>query len=218
MFFVYRIRCLERRQALNSLWRGITILAMIVAASTAYGNEDAVVETGIIDPGPAIPGSRAPDFRLRDLDQNPVRLSEFRGKPVVLNFFASWCGPCLQELPIIQEAYLEYGNQEFAILGIGYQDSRWAIESLAEDLELTFPIVIDGDNSVGRAYRVIGPPYTFFIDAKGFVVAVVPGAIERETLHKNLGALMENAATILFNNAIESTSYKLANNGKPGEL
>ena len=163
----------------------------IVITSAAGASEQVAAEIGIIKPGVPVPGGTAPDFLLQDLEQNPVRLSGFRGKPVVLNFFASWCSPCLQELPIIQAAYLKATDGEFMILGVSFQDSRWAIEELANDAGLTFPIVIDGDNSVGQAYRVIGPPYTFFIDANGIVVEVVSGAMEQETLQHNLDILLK---------------------------
>ena len=96
---------------------------------------------------------------------------------------------------MIQDAYLRAADQGFIVLGVGYQDSRWAIEELAEDAGLTFPIVIDGDNSVGQAYRVIGPPYTFFIDADGIVIDVVSGAMDLEILQRNLDNLLKPGKT-----------------------
>jgi len=170
------------------------IIAFIIVATSAGGAAgDVDDEIGITESGAPVPGGQAPDFVLRDLAQNPIKLSAFRGRPVVLNFFASWCSPCLLELPIIQEAYLTATDGEFVVLGVSYQDSRWAIEELAEDVGLTFPIVIDGDNSVGQAYEVIGPPYTYFIDADGMIVEVVAGAMDRETLQRNLDVLLKTS-------------------------
>ena len=180
----------RKYRALDILRQTIGLLSIVIT-SAAGASEQVAAEIGIIKPGVPVPGGTAPDFLLQDLEQNPVRLSGFRGKPVVLNFFASWCSPCLQELPIIQAAYLKATDGEFMILGVSFQDSRWAIEELANDAGLTFPIVIDGDNSVGQAYRVIGPPYTFFIDANGIVVEVVSGAMEQETLQHNLDILLK---------------------------
>ncbi len=184
-----------RKQRAPNFFRHAVAVFSIVIASAAGASEDVAAEIGITEPGEAIPGGQAPDFLLRDLEQNPVRLSGFRGKPVVLNFFASWCSPCLQELPIIQDAYSKAADEGFVVLGVGYQDSRWAIEELAEDAGLTFPIVIDGDNSVGQAYRVIGPPYTFFINAAGVIMEVVSGAMEEETLRENLDMLLNTTRT-----------------------
>jgi peroxiredoxin len=167
---------------------GIISLSFIV--TVAGCGADATVEPGIVSPGEPAPGGQAPDFILRDMDKNLVRLSDFRGVPVILNFFASWCGPCLTELPLIQEVHLKAEEQGYAVLGIVFQDSRGAIKALAEAENLTFPMVIDGDDSVGRAYRVIGPPYTFFIDSTGTVVSVIAGAMEKQTLEENLTQLL----------------------------
>ena len=81
-------------------------------------------------------------------------------------------------------------HRGYVIFGVATQDNRGAIEILAEDIQLTFPGVIDGDNSVGLAYRVIGPPYTFFIDANGIVMDVIPGAIKWDTLNQHLDKLL----------------------------
>ncbi len=179
------------RPKARSAPRGRIAAVFLIIVSAVSGAEDSPPEIGITTPGEPVPGGQAPDFLLMDLEQNPVRLSELRGKPVVLNFFASWCSPCLQELPLIQEAHVKFGDGQIVIVGIGYQDSRYAIETLAEDVGLSFTIVIDGDNSVGQAYRVIGPPYTFFIDTEGVVIEVVSGAMETEALELNLAALLE---------------------------
>ncbi len=164
----------------------------LVLATTLTSEMSVSADQGMLEGRTAVAGDRAPDFLLNNLDREPVRLSDFRGTPVVLNFFASWCGPCLTELPLLQAAYLN-ANLGYVVFGVATQDSRGAIEVLADDMKLTFPIVIDGDNSVTRAYRVIGPPYTFFIDANGTVIDVIPGALKQEKLDQLLDKLL-NAA------------------------
>jgi cytochrome c biogenesis protein CcmG/thiol:disulfide interchange protein DsbE len=124
------------------------------------------------------------------MDREIVRLSDFRGKPVVLNFFASWCVPCLVEMPLIQDAHLRAEEAGYVVLGIAVQDSRGALRSLSESMGLTFPMVLDGDNSVGIAYHVVGPPATFFIDENGKIISVVAGTIEEETLEQELAKLL----------------------------
>ena len=194
MLFAIRSRSFRGPLGSNGLRLCIAAGTMVIGG-LAISAEEVAPDTGITASGFAAPGRRAPDFLLQDLEYNFVRLSEFRGKPVVLNFFASWCSPCLRELPLIQDVYEQSLGEDFVILGVGYQDSRSAIESLAEDAGLSFPIVIDGDNSVGRAYRVIGPPYTFFIDANGLVVEVVAGPLEKEVLERNLDTLVRASPT-----------------------
>jgi len=161
-----------------------------VAAFEPDTETDASTEMGVIQAGSPEPGGQAPDFALRDLDKNIVHLSDFRGKPVVLNFFASWCVPCLAEMPYIEEAHLQSEERGFVVLGVAVQDSRGALRSLSESMGLSFPMVLDGDNSVGIAYRVLGPPATFFISEDGEIVSVVAGTIEPETLEQELGKLL----------------------------
>ncbi len=146
-------------------------------------------ELGIVQPGVPEPGGQAPGFALLDMDKQLVRLSDFRGTPVVLNFFASWCGPCLLEMPFIQEAHLQAQEAGYVVLGVVVQDSREAVRSLADSIGLTFPMVIDGDNTVGMAYHVVGPPSTFFLDKNGKVISVVAGPIDEETLEQELAKL-----------------------------
>ena len=146
-------------------------------------------ELGIIHPGSPEPGGQAPDFALRDLEKEVVKLSNFRGQPVVLNFFASWCLPCMAEMPLIQEAHLQAEARGYVVLGIAVQDSRQAIRSLSKSMGLTFPVVFDGDNSVGLAYQVIGPPATFFIDRKGQIISSVLGVMDHEELEGELKKL-----------------------------
>jgi len=108
-----------------------------------------------------------------------------------LNFFASWCGPCLIELPFLQAAHLEAEDKGYVVLGVVFKDSRGAVRELAEAENLTFAMVIDGDNSVGLAYHVVGPPYTFFIDRDGIIIEVISGPLEKETLDASLTQLLE---------------------------
>jgi cytochrome c biogenesis protein CcmG, thiol:disulfide interchange protein DsbE len=166
----------------------------LVLATTLTSEMSVSADLGMLESRAAVAGDRAPDFLLNDLGLTPVRLSDFRGTPVVLNFFASWCGPCLTELPLLQAAHLN-ANLGYVVFGVATQDSRGAIEVLADDMKLTFPIVIDGDNSVTRAYRVIGPPYTFFIDANGTVIDVIPGALKQEKLDQLLDKLLNTTGT-----------------------
>lgn len=148
------------------------------------------VELGIILEGSPEPGGQAPDFALRDLDKQIVHLSDFRGKPVILNFFASWCVPCLTEMPLIQDAHLRSEEEGYVVLGVAVQDSRGALRSLSDSMGLTFPMVLDGDSSVGIAYRILGPPATFFIDQDGEIISVVVGTIEEDTLERELANLL----------------------------
>ena len=180
---------MNSRQTSKLLYLMISVL--LIQASDLLAQEGSPPELGILDPGTAEEGGEAPDFRLRDLDMNLVQLSELRGTPVVLNFFASWCGPCIIEMPYIQAAHDQAADNGYVVLGVAVQDSRLAIEDMMAGGNFTYPAVIDGDSSVKHAYQVLGPPYTFFIDRDGIIQTVVPGALEQETLDLEIAQLLE---------------------------
>ena len=118
-------------------------------------------------------GHLAPDFALRTLEGNTVRLSEFRGQKVVLiNFWATWCPPCRLEMPTMQQIYSEYKDKGFEILAVNIEpDAKQAIRDFVKELRLTFPIALDPDMKVTRKFRVIGLPVSVLIDRQGIVRA-----------------------------------------------
>ena len=137
----------------------------------------------------------APDFTVFDLEGNAVQLSDFSGKPIILNFWASWCGPCKIEMPDFHEKYLEVGN-DIHFLMINMTDgSRETVDSASKfiaDQEYTFPVFYDteSDASAAATYRAYSLPTTFFIDAEGYVIAQAIGAINADTLQKGIDMIL----------------------------
>ena len=125
-------------------------------------------------------GSLAPDFLLESVVGDEVRLSDFRGHPVVLNFWASWCRPCRQEMPLLVDASERYGANGLVVIGLNLQEGRSLIEPFAEDYGIGFPLVIDRDGEVGDRYRLLGLPTTFFIDPYGVIQSVFSGPLQEE--------------------------------------
>ena len=136
----------------------------------------------------------APDFTVFDLEGNAVHLSDFMGKPIILNFWASWCGPCKIEMPDFHEKYLEVGN-DIHFLMINMTDgSRETVDSASKfiaDQEYTFPVFYDteSDASAAATYRAYSLPTTFFIDAEGYAIAQAIGAINMDTLEKGIAMI-----------------------------
>ena len=128
---------------------------------------------------PASPrqGFAAPDFTLDLLGGGEVTLSDLRGKPVVVNLWASWCPPCRAEMPAIQKVYQDYKDLGLVVLGVNTtnQDSEADAAAFVRDYGLTFPIPLDRDGSVSVRYALRGLPTTFFIDREGIIRSVVVG-------------------------------------------
>jgi peroxiredoxin len=127
-------------------------------------------------------GTPAPDFELKTTDGQTVKLSDFKGKPVMLNFFATWCPPCRAEMPALQEVYKEYEAQGFVILAVNLNESNLAIQAFRDKLGLTFPIVIDKTDEVSRTYGIVPLPTSYFVGKDGKVVGKWTGEISKEKL------------------------------------
>lgn len=114
-------------------------------------------------------GQQAPDFELTTLEGETVKLSELRGQPVVLNFWASWCGPCRQEMPDFQAVHDRYKDAGLKIYGINVGESTVAVQDFLSKVNVNFPTLIDRDESVQTAYKILPLPATFFIDRNGTI-------------------------------------------------
>ena len=127
----------------------------------------------------------APDFTVYDADGNAVSLSDFIGKPTVVNFWASWCGPCQMEMPDFDEMYQKLGDEvNFFMVNMtdGSRETVEAAKKFIEDSGYSFPIYFDTDLDAAMTYGVNSLPSTYFIDAEGHAIARGQGAIDAETL------------------------------------
>ena len=166
----------------NRLSGGVNVGGIATTPQASEHTGEAVSET---EARPSL----APDFTVYDLEGNAHKLSDFRGKPVLLNFWASWCGPCQMEMPDFNEKYLELG-EEVHFLMINMADGkRETVESASAFIQengYTLPVFYDTDSIAGYIYQVYSLPTTFFIDANGNAVAQVPGGISAATLQRGI--------------------------------
>lgn len=113
--------------------------------------------------------SDAPDFTLKSLDGDNLRLAEQRGQVVMINFWASWCGPCRQEMPLLNDLYQRYGKAGFTILGVNVENDLEAAKKLLKDIPVSFPILFDDHSTVSRLYDIDAMPTTVMVDRDGKV-------------------------------------------------
>jgi len=115
--------------------------------------------------------SAAPGFSLPDPTGKKVGLADFRGKLILLNFWATWCAPCREEMPAMERLYRRFKDKGFVIVGVNVKDRRKEALSFLKELKITFPIVLDPDGQVGLLYGAWGLPVTYLIDPKGIAIA-----------------------------------------------
>lgn len=146
---------------------------------------------GALEDGVPRKGEPAPDFALRSLDGNVIRLSELRGRPVLVNFWATWCGPCRDEMPDLEAVY-QLQKDDLVIVavnveGTGQDEARRLSRDFAEELGLSFLVVLDTpDGAVFSQYKLRGLPDSFFVDASGVIREVTFGPMNRDTILRKL--------------------------------
>jgi peroxiredoxin len=136
-------------------------------------------------PAPRV-NSEAPDFTLKDMNGHEVKLSSLRGKPVMLNFWATWCPPCRAEIPTITEMYksTHKGEGPYEVLGIATQSDEQTIRAFTQEFGMTFPVLPDGGSQVTSLYHVLPIPTTFFIDKDGIIRQIHSGPVDRALMEK----------------------------------
>ena len=172
----------------------LTIL-LLSAGWIVFSRAEPGATTGGAIPAPRA-GFLAPDFELTSASGETLRLSDLRGRPVLLNFWASWCPPCREEMPAFEQAYRQYQDDGFVILAVNaaYSDSPAKALAFSESLDLTFPIVFDYDGSVAGLYRTHSLPSSFFIDAGGVIQDVVIGGMPAALIEVRLQELLEEGS------------------------
>jgi len=144
-------------EVLNKLKQGAYALGMVALLAGSPVSAD------INSEGPA------PDFALKSDNGENLRLSEFRGEVVMINFWASWCGPCRQEMPLLDELYAQYQPMGFTILGVNVEEDSSKARKMLGDAPVNFPVLFDNDSEVSKLYNVVAMPSTVLVDRNGNV-------------------------------------------------
>jgi thiol-disulfide isomerase/thioredoxin len=182
------------------LWIGLAVVALIAggvwfAVNTGPGVENATTagtesNSGNLEPAP-IAGHPAPGFALFNIDGQEVNLSDFQGKPVIINFWATWCGPCRVEMPHLQEAFAEHQG-DVVVLGVNLRDrdDPDAVPGFVEEFGLTFPVVLDTEaGDIAKTYKVFGQPASVFVKPDGTIHELFYGPINKNYIDTKISEM-----------------------------
>lgn len=141
---------------------------------------------GVIEFKPGMPikeGVQAPDFTGELIDGTSITLSELQGKPVIINFWATWCGPCVKEMPAFERLKDDFGDK-IGIIAVNCGDDAGTVKDFMEENGYTFPVVLDEEYSISMLYPTNSIPYTVVLDAEGKVTHISTGALDADTMYE----------------------------------
>ena len=170
-------------------WAILIVLAAALGGGWTWLSR---VPEGLDDVPSPVAGRSAPDFTLQSLDGRTFTLSDLRGEVVILNFWATWCKPCEEEMPALQEVYDARRAEGLIVLGVNQNEPPSLVQSFGEKYRLTFPLLLDPGYLVSDAYRINALPSTFFIDRAGTIRDVTYGGpMSRAFIESQIAPLLE---------------------------
>lgn len=167
----------------------------ITAKSTEPNSSTAAIkEPTNGNPSPTVksPGAdkiAALDFKLNDINGKEISLSDFKGKKVFLNFWASWCPPCKAEMPDIEKLYGQTKDSDLVILAVNIGEGNATAKSFIDDNKYNFTVLLDSNQSVARQYSIVAIPTSFFIDKEGNIVSTIKGGMTLQQMKDNINKL-----------------------------
>jgi peroxiredoxin len=141
---------------------------------------------------PPILGGPAPAFELKSLDGGTVQMSELKGEFVVLNFWATWCVPCMKEMPELQKAHESFGDKNIKVIAINFGESEKKVHEFTRDFGLSFPVLLDRRGNTSAKYRVLNLPVTYFISPDGIIRDAIHGSVTQEVIESKINQIKDN--------------------------
>ena len=141
---------------MKKTWKQLFVIVPVVLVAFCFNAQAAQVLSG-----------KATDFTLKSRSGKNIKLSELRGQVVMINFWASWCGPCRQEMPLLEDLYKKYNALGFTLLGVNVEQDSSKANAYLRDISVSFPILFDTKNAVSKAYNISAMPSTVMVDRDG---------------------------------------------------
>ncbi|HYI23398.1 MAG TPA: TlpA disulfide reductase family protein [Candidatus Limnocylindrales bacterium] len=163
----------------------VAVVAFLVGQNLGRPGSNVIV----VESNPLI-GQPAPDFRLATVDGQELALSDLRGRPVIVNFWASWCIPCRDEFPVLRAARESHADDDLEIIGVVHDDGPQTAADFADAYGATWPMVVDTDDVAWNAYRGVFLPLSYFIDRDGIVRAVSYGPPPADALEAYIDQIL----------------------------
>ena len=159
----------------------VVVIGAITIAGNVFTEKDEIPREGM----------KAPNFALRGLDGKEHQLKDYAGRPVIINFWGTFCEPCVDEMPLIQSYYERYKDENVVVLGINLNEAEATVRAFVREHELTFPILLDKDR-IRRNYGVMSYPTTFFVRADGVIEDIFIGEMTDSTLSVRMNRLLSS--------------------------
>lgn len=173
-----------------ALGAGIAIL-LLLPSQPGTGAATGADLAGSPQPIPRT-GAPAPDFQVMSLEGKPVSLQDYRGKVVLVNFWATWCIPCRSELPDLSQAYREHQDHGFVVLAVNVKEGEEQVRRFLEEIPVPFPVLMDTDGKITNRFAVTALPTSFFVDADGVIRGVFIGNLNKGAVVKKLEQMAAN--------------------------
>jgi peroxiredoxin len=160
---------------------GVLLIALVFALYTSF----------VKDPNQVKAGHEAPNFRLQQLNGSVMKLSDLKGKAVVLNFWGTWCEPCKAEMPALQKQYDTHKEKGLVVIGVNIGETPVAIQSFVDQYGVSFPILLDRDLQITKLYRIGPIPTTFFIDRDGEIEEIFVGQMTDTIISQKVAQILK---------------------------
>ena len=165
----------QKRTSMRVAILGVLLVALVFALYTSFAKPNEIKK-----------GDKAPNFSLQSLEGETMTLADLKGKGVILNFWGSWCEPCRNEMPDLEKAWLANKDQNIVIVGVTVDESEVPAEQFVRQVNTTFPILMDKQKEVTKAYNIGKMPSTFYIDQDGIVQEIIIGQMDEKRINSAL--------------------------------